>query len=79
MTESKYDLVPDLAALIDGLREAFSDPATPIASITKMFLGPYARLRRGLLLDEPGWDDVSTEESIREALHCLNPGTEAGK
>lgn len=71
---SQYDPIPDLAALIDGLETAATiagrdaSNAQLIIQLGGLLVGPYARLRGGLLLDEPGWD-VSTEDSIRAVLH----------
>jgi hypothetical protein len=71
---SAYDPIPDLAQLIDGLETAASAAGLGasntqlIIALGALLTGPYARLRGGLLLDEPGWD-VSTEDSIRAVLH----------
>jgi len=65
-----WDPVPHLAALIDGLRNlAAQDARDPdFGSLASLLTGPYAALRGGLLLDEPGREDVTTEQAIREAL-----------
>ena len=67
-----YDPAPDLAALIDGLHacalagEGGAEPL--IRVVADLLCGPYAALRGGLLLDEPGREDISTEDAIREAF-----------
>lgn len=65
-----YDPVPDLAALIDGLRRAAlqNNRDGTLLILGGLLGGPYAGLRGGLLLDEPGREDVSTDGAIREAL-----------
>ena len=65
-----YDPVPDLAALIDGLRRAAlqNNRDGTLLILGGLLTGPYAGLRGGLLLDEPGREDVSTDGAIREAL-----------
>lgn len=69
-----YDPIPDLAALVDGL-EAVASAGTLgspnsvlLEKLGYLLTGPYARLRGGLLLDEPGHEAESTEQAIREAL-----------
>ena len=62
-----YDPVPDLAALFEGVRD-FARSGGDLAVIGRVLAGPYARLRGGLLLNEPGREHVSTEEALREAL-----------
>lgn len=62
-----YDPIPDLAALLDGMQETGRSGGSH-AVIGQMLTGPYARLRGGLLLDEPGRETVTTEQAIREAL-----------
>lgn len=71
MTESKYDPIPDMAELIDGIRELLLRGGDP-GYLTELAIGPYAGLRGGLLRDEPGWEGVRTEEALREALRELN-------
>lgn len=70
MTTGQYDPIPDLAQLIDGLGTAAATGSSiqVMIQLGALLVGPYARLRGGLLLDEPGWD-VSTEDSIRAVLH----------
>jgi hypothetical protein len=66
-----YDPIPDLAQLIEGmsgLRAVMAQPASCRALLGELLKGPYARLRGGLLLDEPGRENVSTEQAVREAL-----------
>jgi hypothetical protein len=65
-----YDPVPDLAALIDGLRRAAAQGNVDgtLYALGMLLTGPYSGLRGGLLLDEPGRENVSTEQAIREAL-----------
>ena len=65
-----YDPVPDLAQLIDGLRGTATadDQNSLMVALAVLLHGPYARLRGGLLLDEPGWEDQSTADAIRIAL-----------
>ena len=67
---TNYDPVPDLAALIDGLHDALATNGMNgcVSELIKLAAGPYAALRGGLLLDEPGREDISTEDAIREAL-----------
>ena len=65
-----YDPIPDLAALIDGLRGAAGDGDNVLTHIAVLLTGPYARLCGGLLLD--GLDSegtlLNTEAAIRSAL-----------
>jgi hypothetical protein len=75
---STYDPIPDLAQLIDGLGTA-ATAAGRDASNTQLIIalgalltGPYARLRGGMLLDEPDWDTPGTEEALRKTLRDLN-------
>ncbi len=70
VSPSRWDPVPHLAALIDGLREAALAENAPAAdmAIADLLLGPYARLRGGLLLDEPGREGLSTEQALREVV-----------
>lgn len=68
-----YDPVPDLAALIDGLHDlaaGASDATLPhlFGHIGDLLTGPYAGLRGGLLLDEPGQEAVTTETALRELI-----------
>jgi len=76
MSASQYDPIPDLAQLIDGLHDTAVSGArgqdAHIEALACLLVGPYARLRGGLLLDEPGWDTPTTEEALREALRDLN-------
>jgi hypothetical protein len=66
---SRWDPVPDLAALIDGLRELPRVPADQMwGQLGDLYTGPYTRLRGGLLLDEPGREGTSTADAIRDAL-----------
>lgn len=70
-----YDPIPDLAGLFDGLTALF-DQARGGATNADLSFGlgllaadvHHARLRGGLLLDEPGHGAVTTEAAIREAL-----------
>ena len=72
MTGANWDPVPHLAALIDGVRQLLDGEdkyATDIYDrIGALATGPYAALRGGLLLDEPGRETVSTEAALRTAL-----------
>jgi hypothetical protein len=70
-----YDPVPDLAALIDGLHDLAGTAVQPdatnarvIVALGGLLAGPYAGLRDGLLLDEPGREHVTAGQAIREAL-----------
>jgi hypothetical protein len=67
-----YDPVRDLAELLDGVRKVLDGPHEHAKDIYgqlgELALGPYAALRGGLLLDEPGREHVSTADAIREAL-----------
>jgi hypothetical protein len=75
-----YDPVPDLAALIEGM-EAIVSAASLGASNSQIVLrtgelagGPYARLRSGLLLDEPGLEHLPVADALRDALdEARNP------
>jgi hypothetical protein len=67
-----YDPAPDIAALINELHEAASD-ASEAGLPGSLITGPYARLRGGLLLDEPGREHVSTEDALRELLGEMKP------
>lgn len=72
MTPQQYDPIPDLAALIDGLqRMALAGNYDRRQILGALLTGPYARLRGGLLLDEPDWDTLTTEEALRETLRDL--------
>lgn len=73
---SAYDPVPDLAALLDGVHDlAVAGAADGLAVLGALLTGPYARLRGGLLLDEPGRGHVTTATAVREALREWQPGT----
>ena len=61
-----YDPIPDLAALIDGTQK-FAGTNND-GDLVDLLTGPLARLRGGLLLDEPGREAVTTEQAIRDAL-----------
>jgi hypothetical protein len=63
----RYDPVRDLAALIDGLHELGSIGALEVV-LGRILTSPYARLRGGLLLDEPSQGHLSTEDALRELL-----------
>jgi len=65
-----YDPVPDLAEVLDDLHRAASQGNTDgtLYMLGALLSGPYTRLRGGLLLDEPGRENVSTEQAVREAL-----------
>jgi hypothetical protein len=71
-----YDPVPDLAALIDGLHatasaaELGSPNSWLVERLAYLLAGPYAGLRGGLLLDEPGREHLTTEQALRELLHA---------
>jgi hypothetical protein len=71
MTNSSYDPIPDLAQLIDGLGTAAATGSSIqiMIQLGALLVGPYARLRGGLLLDEPAWDAPTTEEALRAILH----------
>ena len=62
-----YDPVPDLAALVNRVQDCARAGGSP-AILGEILTGPYARLRGGLLLDEPGRENVTTEQAIRTAL-----------
>jgi len=66
-----WDPIPHLAALIDGLRQlAAQDARDPdFGSLASLLTGPYAALRGGLLLDEPGREGITTEAALREVLN----------
>jgi hypothetical protein len=67
-----YDPIPDLAALIDGLHE-LAARGGDLTVLGALLAGPYARLRGGLLLDEPTWEDPpSTEDAIRKLLRTTD-------
>jgi hypothetical protein len=63
-----YDPVPDLAALIDGITSMALAADGGRAVLGELLTGPYARLRGGLLLDEPGYREMTTEQAVRLAL-----------
>jgi len=65
-----YNPVPDLAALIDGLRRAAlqNNRDGTLLVLADLLAGPYSALRGGLLLDEPGRETMSTADAVREAL-----------
>jgi hypothetical protein len=66
-----YDPVPDLAQLLNGMTDLLrtaDDPAAHVSLLGTLALGPYARLRGGLLLDEPGYRELTAEQAIRLAL-----------
>jgi hypothetical protein len=67
-----WDPLPHLAALIDGLRQLAAQPAgdPDFGLLASLLTGPYAALRGGLLLDEPGREDVTAEDALREALEA---------
>jgi len=66
-----YDPIPDLAALIAGLHQL---DLSPVHYLADLLAGPYARLRSGLGLDEPGREDTPrTETALRKALRELQP------
>lgn len=57
-----YDPIPDLAALVDGAAALLSQGRGVLLADVML------RLRAGLLLDDPGRGDITTEAAIREAL-----------
>jgi hypothetical protein len=65
-----YDPVDDLAELVDGLRAmaASEDLDDMVTQLGVLAVGPYARLRSGLLLDEPGREGIPAAHAIREAI-----------
>lgn len=63
-----YDPVPDLAGLIDGVQAVAGAESNLLTVLVNLLTGPYAALRGGLLLDEPGREHLTTEEAIRSAL-----------
>jgi hypothetical protein len=65
-----WDPVPHLAALIDRLNDIARDPdeGSFWRRMTDLYAGPYAALRGGLLLDEPGREETTTEAALREVL-----------
>ena len=66
---NRYDPVPDLAALIDGLHNTAGETDGSFwRRLGDLYSGPYGRLRGGLLLDEPGREHVTTEAALREVL-----------
>jgi hypothetical protein len=69
-TRAPWDPLPHLAALIDGLGGVVRSPGGPAdrIALAHLLAGPYAALRGGLLLDEPGREHLSTEAALREAL-----------
>ena len=75
MTTSRYDPIPDLAALIDGLQRTVATGNSDgiFSGLRDLLAGPYARLRGGLLLDESSWEDASTANALRDTLRELDP------
>lgn len=71
-----YDPVPDLAALVDGLGHAAAQDSTPatLMVLLQLMTGPYARLRGGLLLNEPGRQRQTTAEALTSALWAYENG-----
>jgi hypothetical protein len=76
-----YDPIPDLAALIDGFTALLDQGRSGASNADLAFrLGmlagdrPWSRLRGGLLLDDPGHEDVTTEQAIRTALAQAQAG-----
>lgn len=68
-----YDPIPDLAALIAGLHQ-LALRGGDLHYLADLLAGPYARLRSGLGLDEPGREDTPrTETALRKALRELQP------
>ena len=61
-----WDPLPHLAALIDGVGK-FARTSND-RDLFELMIGPYAALRGGLLLDEPGRENVTTEAALRELL-----------
>lgn len=61
-----WDPVPHLAQLIDALHTLARHGGNE--NLGALLTGPYAALRGGLLLDEPGRETVTAEDAIREAL-----------
>src|SRR5579859_7044351 len=76
MGESKFDPAPHLAELIDGVKELAARGGDQ-RYLAQLLTGPYAALRGGLLLDEPGREGTSTANAIREAMTGYKP-TEIG-
>lgn len=72
MSRQPRDPIPHLAALIDGLHRAAlqNNRDGTLLILADLLTGPYAALRGGLLLDEPGWENMSTKDAIREALNA---------
>ena len=68
----KYDPIPDLAELLDGVHDTARSGGDH-AVLGELLTGPYARLRGGLLLDEPGREQITTETALRELLGGLKP------
>jgi hypothetical protein len=64
-----YDPVPDLAAVIDGLqRAARAETDKGLREELAKMMTSYVRIRGGLLLDEPGFEAVSTADALRLAI-----------
>jgi hypothetical protein len=71
--DSGYDPVPDVAALTDGLHElaGMSQGKTGTlwwAGLRNLYAGPYARLRGGLRLDEPGLEGLETRTAVYRSI-----------
>lgn len=66
-----YDPIADLAAFIDGMH-AWVQAGLPTDGLVDLLAGPYARLRGGLLLDEPepAAPRGGTDQALREALQA---------
>jgi hypothetical protein len=65
--DTGWDPVPYLARLIDGVARVGRSGGDP-RDLASLLAGPYAALRGGLLLDEPGHEHELTGEAIRKAI-----------
>jgi hypothetical protein len=62
-----FDPVPDLAALLDGVRD-LARSGGDARYLADLLAGPYAALREGLRLDEPGLEDQGTGYAVYRAI-----------
>jgi len=68
---NQYDPVPHLAQLIQAgpdLARTADSSDKHRRLLASLLTGPWAALRGGLLLDEPGRQDITAEAALRELL-----------
>jgi hypothetical protein len=74
--EPRWDPVPHLAALIDGIHGVLEAGTQDelMRRLGELAAGPYTALRGGLLLDEPGRETVPTADALHEVLGGAGTG-----